>query len=535
MKTKRSIKENLPELSLLALIFLVSIGVIYLTELQPVIPDSLGYIVAGQNLGLGQGLNFTDVHNLHIAPFFYLHAFRMVEANSASAAFGYPPGVPLLIAIGVLLSGQANAAYYVVPFLGILVLPLTYWLGYLLSANKWVGFWSAFLLSSTYLFWQFSSSAWSEIPSSVFLVSGVACYYFSRQKLTEKRAAIVASVFGGVFIGFSFFIRYTNVILVMPTLLLYEIYAARLKILTERNRWLFFIITGLFAGGILLFNWLYLGGAFNSIYSTPALGAYPWPYFSLNYAFGASPVSGFSFTEAVLTLWNNFHILLILVPIGWIWVKKPQWLLPCGVVLTTFFLYSIYAFPPKDINARFLLPMFPFLSILIAWPVITIGQKYFDPRWYALVFFVAVFWFGRSIPLYADQLQQRNQANGKSIDYVRQLTNQVPENAVWLSTGINDLVFVYGHQSALNYRRMLITNPDTGQFDVDRYEGCLVQALDRLLESDTPVYFILDEGWNTATIIKNYFALTGVPFDQNTYEVKTPLEGLARDGLAPCH
>lgn len=531
---KSVIGTYLPELLLLLLAIVVGTCLIRFAELEPVVADSIGYVVAGQNLGSGQGFEFVDSHNVSAGPFFYPHAFRMLESGAAGARFGYPPGFPLLIAVAVFLSGRLSAAYFVVPILGILAILFTYWLGWLLSENKWVGVGAAWLLATTALFWQFSSAAWSEVPSLVCLVSGVACYVYSRKQMQLGKTAIITSVVAGSLIGFSFFIRYTNLILVMPTLLLYELYTARLNILTEKRRWVFFIVAGFLAVAVLLFNWINLGGPFNSIYSTPALGAYPWPYFSLDYAFGPSPVNGFSFKEAMLTLWANFYFLLLLVPVWWIWVKKPQFLLATGICLTTLFLYSIYAFAPTDINARFLLPMFPFLSLLIVVTAVQLIQTHPPSRWYKLLLAATVLWLAASTSVQVNQLQTRNQANAATVAQVQQLTRQVPANAVWLSSAFNDLVIVYGRQSALNYRRMILVNPDTEKFDMGRYEACLVQTVDKLLAVGTPVFFLQDRGWNTAEYIQNHFALTTVSFHNNVVQIVDQRDETSRDALIPC-
>ena len=534
MNIREKLKARLPEITLLILTLSLSISLTSLTELQPTISDSIGYVVAGQGLGDGHGLTFTDAHNINVAPFFYLHAFRMVDENTVDAVFGYPPGYPILIGISIFLSRQAEAAYYIVPLLATIAIPLTYWLGWLLTESKWVGIWSALILSSTLTFWQFSTAPWSEIPSLIFLVGGIGAYIFSRQRIHSKQVVLVTSTIGGILIGYSFFIRYTNIILVMPTLIFYELYTARTQFFKKRIRWYFFVITGMFAGGVLLFNWINFGGPFNSIYNTPELGAYPWPYFSLNYAFGPSPVNGFSFYEAMAMLWDNFHILLLLVPFGWIYMKRPNAIISGGITLTTLSLYSIYAFAPKEMNARFLLPMFPFLSIAIASGGVILIEKFLNPRWFRLLFCAAIGLLFVPVVSYSQQIQLRNKANTSIVEQVKHITSQTPENSIWLSSALNDLIIVYGNRSALNYRRMLLADPDTGQFDQDRFEACLVQTIDQLLETDAPVYFILDQGWNTSRILQEYFTLSAVQFDKDIFRVSSPTDSNNRNILSKC-
>lgn len=534
MNISEKIKSRAPEIFVLLLTLLLIIGLATLTELQPTISDSIGYIVAGQSLASGWGLTFVDSYNVTSGPFFYPHAFRMIGENTAAAVFSYPPGYPVLIGIAIFLSGSNEAAHFVVPFLAAFAIPLTYWLGWLLTENKWVGVWSSLLLASTESFWRFSTAPWSEIPSLFFLLSGIGAYVYSRQKVDSKSIAIVTAVIGGGLIGYSLFIRYTNAILVIPALLLYEFYTGRFDFFKEKTRWVFYFVVGMFAIGVLLFNWISLGGPFNSIYSTPELGAYPWPYFSLSYAFGPSPIDGFSFHEVTVTLWDNFHVLLLLAPVGWLTVKRSNALLTGGIVLATVVLYSIYAFAPKDINTRFLLPMFPFLSVVMAAGGIKLSNIFIRPRWFWLFSFAIICLLYFPIISYAKEIQSRNEVNAARVNNVKQLMSQAPEESVWLSTIFNDLIIVYGNRSALNYRRMLLTNSETGEFDQDRFESCLIQTVDRLLEADVPIFFILDQGWNTSDILQENFELIKTPFSEDIVEVSDSYVNRQRSDQPEC-
>lgn len=527
-------KSQWVKLLLFMLLLLVGLGLLFLAERQPTVPDSIGYIVAGTNFGTGQGLRFADAHNTTTGPFFYLHAFRMVEQGATEATFGYPPGFPWLIGLAVAVTRQTAVAYYIVPALGILLLLLTYWLGMLVSQNQWVALGGAALLASTALFWQFSSAPWSEIPSAVFLVGGVGCFLQSRRSLADGKNSALFSVLAGILIGYSFLIRYTNAILVLPGLLNYELYTARLGILRETRRWLFFGVVGLFAGLVLLVNWQMLGGPFNSIYSTPSLGAYPWSYFSLSYAFGRSPVNGFSFLRGIETVWHNFYLLLILIPVGLVWHKRSYQLLLGGICLATFVLYSVYAFAPTEINARFLLPLFPFLAVLLADTAVSLIQTFVTRRYTRILILLAIVGLAASATIQVERLQARNAANAAMVARTQQLTAQVPPNSVWLSSGLNDLIFVYGKQSALNFRRMIVVDANRGMFDMTRFESCLVSAVDNLLAADTPVYYVEESGWGTAELMDTYFLLSPVSFHQNTFHIDSPSPVASRNNLPPC-
>ena len=81
-----------PAVTLASLLLGIGAAFILLSQSQPVISDSIGYVHAGQRLAAGHGLTFQDDHNLTAGPYFYLHSYRLVHGPSAQAFFGYPPG-----------------------------------------------------------------------------------------------------------------------------------------------------------------------------------------------------------------------------------------------------------------------------------------------------------------------------------------------------------------------------------------------------------------------------------------------------------
>lgn len=516
-------KTHLPILCLGILLPGVLWLLLSLTQTQLTISDSIGYLYAGQRVAAGYGLTFTDNYNVSAGPYFYPHAFRLVGEPTANATFGYPPGFPILIAAGVLLAQEADFAYFVTPILACLSLFITFWLGYLLTANKWGGVLAALVLAATAVFWEFATAPWSEIPSMVFITSGVGVYILSRQEKKNLSRALFYSIIAGALIGFSFLIRYTNTILVFPALAVYEWFTADTNWQKAKQRWFFWGVLCLFVGSILLFNQWFFNGPFNTIYNTPELGAYPVPLFSPVYAIGPAPFGGYSLLVATQTLWRNFSIFLFLVPLGWWGIKSPQTILVSGIALSTFGLYAIYAFSPKDINARFLLPMFPFLAIGIATGLITVGQKLPGRHWKWGSGSLIVLWFLFAIYSQIEPIKARNANDVSAVTYVQQMVAPTPKETVWMSATWNDLIAIYGHRSVLNYRRILQADEATGQFDMKSFEGCLVQTINRLLQKKVAVYFVWDEGWNMAEIMGRHFVLSQVSADTHIMQVWPPI------------
>lgn len=515
---KERIEIYLPYLALSLLLLLVALLFTRFAQIQPTIPDAIGYLYAGKQLASHYNLAFVDSYNQEIGPYFYLHAFRVIE--EPTPIFAYPPGLPLLMSAGIFVSQQPAAASYTVVFLAVMGVLATFWLGWLLTEHRWAGVWAAFLLVFTPLYWQFGTAPWSEIPTLAFITGGVGVFVFSRQRMQSRRTRLIFSGIAALLIGFTFFIRYTNLILVAPALGLYDLVLDRRRFWQEKERWLFWGILGVWGGGVLLFNWLNYGGPFRTIYNSLALGAYPWPLFSATYFWGASPAGGYSFYGIIRTLWRNFHLFLFLVLMGWGLMAGRTKVLSAGIALTTFALYSVYAFAPVGINGRFLLPSFPFMCVAIGFALVRLGRKFLrSPRWRWLVAGVTAVLLLATFPTRIRTLQERNANDVAAVAFVQQLVAGTPENAVFIASQLNDLIAVYGQRSVLNYRRMVKANPETGEFEMQKAEACLVQTVDRLLEKGLSVYFLEEQDQNLSRIMHQHFGLVAVETDTSFLQV----------------
>lgn len=372
--------SRLPQIALVALVVLLGVAFFLLTETVPNISDTIGYVYAGERLANGDGPTFEDPNNQVAGAYFSLYAFQIERPDDPRFFLGFPPGFPLLLALGQRLGGP-GAIHYVVPLLAVAGLAVTYGLARLLGGNAWTAVWSALVLALTPAYWEFGTAAWSEMPAMVVMVGGICFYLLSRQPGRTDRQVHVFSLLAAVLIGYSFFIRYANVS-VLPALVLYELAAGPSSILRERRRWSFYGLIALALGAMLLFNQVYYGGWQQTSYS-PAHGWYPQSPFSLAYAFGPSFVNGYSLLESFRSLVHNFSFLLLLVPIGWMLLPRRSGLLAAAATLATLGLYAVYAFAPTGINSRFLLPAYPFLALAIGVTVSELGQRLPGRRWRA--------------------------------------------------------------------------------------------------------------------------------------------------------
>jgi hypothetical protein len=501
-------RTNRPFVLLLVLLLVLGIVFFFYTTTTPQLEDSIGYIHAGERLAEGHGPTYEDPNNELAGPYFAMYAFQIRRDDDSRMFLGYPPGYPLLIALGIISTGTETAAHYVVPLMALIGVAFTYLLGRLLSGSDWIGLWSAVLIGLSPGYWQFSTAAWSEIPSTTIMISGLCLYLLSLQAHRTRRQVVLLSVLGGLLIGYSFYIRYSNVV-ILPAIAAFEIVSKKLSIKNERERWSFFAILGVSVAGILLFNNYYYGGPFLTSYS-PEHGWYPNAPFSLSYMFGPSFVGGRSLIEAAKTLWESFPIGLLLVPVGWYFLPRSSRVLTVMATLGFVLLYGLYAFAPTGINSRFLIPAFPFIAISIAQMISTIGQQFHSRnvrRMAGIALFLLLFF---PVPKQVRDLEAAEKNSEASKNYAQSLAGRTEPEAVILSYVQNDRLAYYGDRSVLNYRRIPLSDPEEERFRLEMLEPCLVESVDRLLQKEIPVYYIEDSSppfWNSLAILRENYDL----------------------------
>ena len=505
----------------LALLFVVGLGLFSLAQEYPLISDSIGYVYAAEQLVAGGGLSYEDSYNQDINPYFSLYAFQIRRDDQERFYLGFPPGLPILLASGMLLLGQELAARFFIPLLAVLGIYVTILLGELIGERRLIGFVAAVFLVATAVFWEFGTSIWSEIPSMTLVTTGFYFFIRSRNTQNSHRQIIIFSAISALLFVFSFFVRYANLML-MPAVGLYELFHARKRLWQKPSHWVFFILIGLGIVGILLFNKSYYGGYATTSYSAEH-GWYPHPAFSSSYIWGPSFVNGYSLREASKTLWANFSVFLIFVPLGWLKMKQPLGILVASSILITITFYSFYAFAATGINSRFLLPIFPMIAVSIAMAFVFVAEKI--PLLSARLMFVIgscfiLFW---SLPNHFVQIQSRNQDAANTVVKMQEMAAISKPEAVFLSYNFNDQLRYYGERSVLNYRRIPLSDEESGRYLIDEYlEPCLVQTVDKLLEQDVPVYYVLDSNpsfWGSFDIIQDNYE-TQLQFERpNIYKI----------------
>jgi 4-amino-4-deoxy-L-arabinose transferase-like glycosyltransferase len=546
---RRTVMSKYARILLLTLLGLSTVFFLWFAQTIPVISDTIGYVYAGERLAAGHGLTFEDPLNEGAGPYFSLYAFQIRRPDDARMFLGYPPGFPILLATAIWLSGQATAVYYIVPLLALLGLAATYVIGSLVGQSEWTGLWAVVILIMSPAFWEYGTSPWSEAPSLALITSAVALYLLSQRYLlradllqanegtfhgrgTLAQRAILCSTLAGLLFVFSFFIRYSNLVLVAP-LALYELATARSHIFRDWRRWPILIVLGLGALAIPMFNNFYYGGPTVTSYS-PVHGWYPMPVFSLEYAL-QPPRNGL--WQTAKTLWTNFPGFIILLPIGWFLLRWRKAVLVAGMALMTILLYVAYAFPPVGVNSRFLLPAFPFLSVAIAEVIVVAGRQISHEKWRWLAGGFLLALMALMTGFHMQQLQLRDQQNIQHRQYVENMVGFSSENAVFLSYVFNDEIRFYSNRSVLNYRRIPPSDAKAGRYRHEVFEPCLVQTVDRLLTMGIPVYFVEDGSptfWNSMAVLERNYSMSLANPDFKVHQVSWPAAAVNREGLAVC-
>lgn len=487
--------------------------------------DPVAYLYAGQRIAEGHGPTICHPYNEAIGPYFTLAGFNVQVSRGPCLYLNYPPGFPLLLAAAQVLTGLPDTALYVPAFLGALGLLVTFALGAALF-DRWVGLVGAAVLALTPVYLDASTSPWSDLAGTVFVMGGLALHLLGQSSLAEhKSRPAIAAACGSGLILYGLFIRYTNAIVLLP-LALYILVSQKKDAFKHISHWLFSGLTVLGFVGILLFNHMYFGGYLTTGYS-PRHGWYTWPAFSLRYAWGPSPVGGESLKAAFETVRQNLGWLLLPGLVGMVTMPPRKKLLLGGLILSFVLLYGLYAFPARGVNARFLLPVFPPLALVVAY-----GLRYGVQRWGwadrrgwlsalaggALLLLV----LGLPLPRHLRDLQERNERSSQVVMTVQALVEHSEPDTVFLAYSLNDPIFFYGKRLTLFYRRLPPLDPTSGDYRWDKFESLLIEAVTNLLERGVPVYYVQDSSppfADSLNILMRQFVLEPQQTTPITYRV----------------
>jgi hypothetical protein len=450
-----------------------------LIESQPTGWDALGYKLAGHNIAVGLGPAIEHPFNEKYGPYFTLSAFAVQSpAQPARLYLNYPPGFPVLLAIPQWLGLPDTVTLVIVSLLS---LAFTYWIGVMLF-DRWVGLLAATIIALTSAHIEWGTSMWSDLPGAVFMLGAVA-FYLSATRQKRRGRQIFWGMLAGSMVVMAVFIKYANVLVVLP-LAAYALYTQRTTAWKTSLNWACGGVVLLGLLGVGVYNQVVYGHPLETFYS-PTRSGIPFPFFSLAYALGESPVGGRSFFVALETLWNNFGWLLLLGVVGVIKAPKKVVFLLGGLFLVFLFLASVFAWAPHGVDTRYLLPLFAPLALFTAWGTKLLVNKLQPRKWLEAALLGGI---GVSLILGSantmPRLIARNDGSRAAAQAAVEWVAGSDLNAVFLAYGLNDLVSAFGQRTTLFYRRMKLAQPD---FELD-----LTRLVENLLAERLPVYYIED-------------------------------------------
>jgi len=206
-------------------------------------------------------------------------------------------------------------------------------------------------------------------------------------------------------------------------------------------------------------------------------------------------------------------------------------------VIASLGLYSVYAFAPTGINSRFLIPVFPFLAVLIAQGIGFLLGKLPDYRLqlgFGLLVFLGLGW--RLYPVVAE-LRTEKPALETAAFNIKSTLEATEDDAVILTYGWVDHITYYGNRSVLNYRRIPQYDPIQDKYRFDLFEPCLVYAVDTLLLAGTPVYFHEDRSptlYNAKEVLEKHYRLTLAIEQAKIFRVSNDGLTAVRESAAVC-
>jgi 4-amino-4-deoxy-L-arabinose transferase-like glycosyltransferase len=358
----------------------------------------------------------------------------------------------------------------------------TYALGGLLF-DRWSGVLAAAIVAFTPTHLEWSTAFWADLPGTCFMLGSLTLYVAATRR-QNRRGQLALGAAAGLLASWAFFIKYYNVLIVGP-LFAYALYTQRHRLLRVTANWGFAITAGLGLIGIGVYNQWLFGGPFNTYYSSPGNG-FAFPQFSLSYALGPSPADGYSLIAAGETLWSNFSWLLVLGGLGLLAVRREARVLLVTQLVLFLGLSSVFAWAPRGVDTRYLLPLFAPIGLLAAQGARAVWAQHTTWRkvMFSVIIVAIVFtWIG-ALTLTVPKLQSRNEVSVQVAATARERVVGSELNAVFLTYGWNDAIRSAGQRSTLFYRRISGPSPE--------FEQTLTRVVTQLLSAGRPVYYLED-------------------------------------------
>ena len=137
--------------------------------------DSGTMVAQGVMLAENHGLQYYDVNNERISPYFHPMGYEVHAPHQPQPYSTFPPGYPLLVAFVYRLTGGLDAVYLIAPSLGLLGLIAAAYVGWTLGGS-FTSLLTVILLGTSFVFFDQSTVWQSDGPSLSLLLISVALY-----------------------------------------------------------------------------------------------------------------------------------------------------------------------------------------------------------------------------------------------------------------------------------------------------------------------------------------------------------------------
>jgi hypothetical protein len=515
------------------LVAAVAVGMLSAAQRHPLVTDSLGYVTAGRGLADGDGLSWRDEVNRIAGPFSSPMAYPVRRGDPDELRFGYPAGLPVVIAAAVWTTGRDGAATLVGPVFAALAVGATAWLAWAALRSRAAAFAAAVGMALVPDLWRFGTDTWADVPATALAAAGVAAV-LEAVRLRSGRVAVATAGAAAALLAALVWVRPAGLAVVVLV-----VGATAWSVRRDPDRpagpvvAAFGGVLGVGVVGLLAWQWSWFGDPMSTGYSVEH-GWYPHDAFSLKYAFGDSFVDGRSAFEAAATLWHDAGPLLAVAGVGLAVVAARQRLVLGAAVAGSVLPYTVYAFAATDENARFVLPALPFVVVA----AVAAGTWVRTPRLVGVaVAVLAVAVLGpRSVGAWSDARDAADDAAAR-VGAAVAIAERTPPDAVLLSYEWNDALAVHGDRSVLNLRRIPPGDVDQGRYRTDLLPTCLTGAVDALLDAGRPVVVVegvTPPALDPLPILRASFELRPDDGSPVLWSVGRRLPGADRGSVEPC-
>lgn len=460
------------------------LGLLFLVASEKQVPpwDPTSMVLLGRSLAREHSLQYFDVHNAEIGPYFNPHGFSIRAPFEAQPYSTFPPGWSLIIASVYVVTGGVDWLFIISPILTVLGLGAAAYLGYVLS-GRWGSIFAVLLLGSSHVVVTFATSLWSDGPSLDLLLMGVALAIWA---VRSNRRWAAASA--GLCLGLVILFKFVNVIFVV--LIVAVVFSFKRDRPRQMGWWL---MPGIAAGaaGMLWYQVLAYGSPLANAYQPWGTSLYDFPLFSPTYLFFRSPRpwNDISSTAILTGMITELRIWAVVFLVGLVIDRKnPLRLLLALILVANVMLYAVSVFSPRQfINMRYLLPALAAAYMLAADVLARLMQRLSKRVLRAGVAgLVGVICLTNLWLTVLPDLNRRNTGTAAVIQQVQETARLLPPNSVVLAYALADSFILYGDRSVLNYRR--VSAPDLAVRNT-----LVAQTITQLLCRGHAVYLIQDD------------------------------------------